>query len=72
MIDWDAAEARLATRTDDEAVLEAFARMRQSGELDNAFAEWVILSDASLDWIFFDRGLPFMSNARLIGRVVAV
>ena len=69
--DWDAAEARLATRTDDAAVLEAFARMRESGVIDDAFAEWVILSDASLDWLFFERGLPFMSNARYVGRVVS-
>ena len=43
--------------------------MRQSGDIDNAFAEWVIQTDASLDWIFFERGLPFMSNARYLGRV---
>ncbi len=69
-IDWDAAEARLASLTKDAAVIEAFARMRESGELDNAFAEWVIGADTSLDWLFFDRGLPFMPNARYVGRVV--
>ena len=68
-IDWDAAEARLASQTEDAAVIEAFARMRESGAIDDAFAEWVISTDTSLDWIFFDRGLPFMSNARLVGRV---
>ena len=67
-IDWDAAETRLASRTKDAAVIEAFARMRESGELDNAFTEWVIQTDASLNWFFFDRGLPFMSNARFVGR----
>ena len=41
-------------------------------EADNAFAEWVIQTDASLDWIFFERGLPFMSNARYLGRVEMV
>ncbi len=46
--------------------------MRQSGDIDNAFAEWVIQTDASLDWIFFERGLPFMSNARYLGRVEMV
>ncbi len=71
-IDWDAAEARLASQTTDAAVIEAFARMRASGDIDDAFAEWVIQSDASLDWLFFDRGLPFMSNARYVGRVVPV
>ena len=40
-IDWDAAEARLASQTTDAAVIEVFARMRESGELDNAFAEWI-------------------------------
>ena len=70
--DWDAAEARLATRTDDEVVLEAFARLRESGALDSAFMEWVISADASLNWIFFDRGCCMMSNARYLGRVVAV
>ncbi len=71
-IDWDAAEARLASQTTDAAVIEAFARMRESGAIDDAFAEWVIQTDASLDWLFFDRGLPFMSNARYVGRVVPV
>ena len=71
-IDWDAAEARLAIRTDDTAVLEAFARMRESGDIDDAFMEWVVAADASLDWLFFERGLPFMSNARYVGRVVPV
>ncbi len=68
-IDWDAAEARLASQTTDAAVIEAFARMRESGAIDDAFAEWVIQTDASFDWLFFDRGLPFMSNARFVGRV---
>ncbi len=71
-IDWDAAEARLASRTDDAAVLEAFKRLRESGALDGAFGEWLIGADGSLDWIFFERGLPFMSNARYVGRVVPV
>ncbi len=71
-IDWDAAEARLASLTKDAAVIEAFARMRESGTIDDAFAEWVIGSDTSLDWLFFDRGFPFMSNARYVGRVVPV
>ena len=71
-IDWDAAEARLASQTTDAAVIEAFARMRESGAIDDAFAEWVIQSDASLNWLFFERGLPFMSNARYLGRVVPV
>ena len=71
-IDWDAAEARLASLTKDAAVIEAFAQMRESGELDNAFAEWVIGTDTSLNWLFFDRGLPVMSNARYVGRVVPV
>ncbi len=68
-IDWDAAEARLASRTKDAAVIEAFARMRKSGAIEDAFAEWVIGTDASLNWLFFERGLPFMSNARYVGRV---
>ncbi len=71
-IDWDAAEARLASQTTDAAVIEAFARMRESGAIDDAFAKWVIQADASLDWLFFERGLPFMSNARYVGRVVPV
>ncbi len=71
-IDWDAAETRLASQTKDAAVIEAFARMRKSGAIEDAFAEWVIQTDASLDWLFFDRGLPFMSNARYLGRVVPV
>jgi hypothetical protein len=61
-IDWDAVEARLASRTDDAAVLEAFARMRESGDIGTTFMEWVIRTDASLDWLFFERGLPFMPN----------
>jgi hypothetical protein len=61
-IDWDAAEARLASRTDDAAVLEAFARMRKSGDIDDAFMEWTVCTDFSLDWLFFGRGLPFMPN----------
>ncbi len=71
-IDWDAAEARLASLTKDAAVIEAFAQMSESGELDNAFAEWVIGTDTSLNWLFFDRGFRFMSNARFVGRVVPV
>ncbi len=71
-IDWDAAEARLASRTKDAAVLEGFKRLRESGALDDAFGEWLIGADGSLDWIFFERGLPFMSNARYVGRVVPV
>ncbi len=69
-IDWDAAEARLASQTTDAAVIEAFARMRESGAIDDAFAEWVIGTDTSLDWLFFDRGFPCMSNAHYVGRVV--
>ena len=69
-IDWDAVTSRLASRTDDPAVIAGLERLRQSGDIDTAFGEWVIQTDASLDWIFFDRGLPFMSNASYVGRVV--
>ena len=69
-IDWDAIKARLASRTDDPEVMAGLERMRASGAIDDAFAEWVIGTDASLDWLFFERGLPFMSNARFVGRVV--
>jgi len=71
-IDWDAATERLATRTDDPAVMAAFDRMRESGALDDAFGKWLIDADGSLDWILFDRGSCMMSNARYIGRVVPV
>ena len=71
-IDWNAAEARLASQTTDAAVIEAFARMHKSGAIDDAFAEWVIQTDASLDWLFFDRGLTVMSNAPYMGRVLPV
>ena len=48
-IDWDAVTARLASRTDDSAVMAGLKRMRESGQLDDDFAEWVIKTDASLD-----------------------
>ena len=44
----------------------------QSGDIDTALAEWVIQTDASLNWIFFDRGFCMMSNARCFGRVQMV
>ncbi len=37
-IDWQAARARLASVTDDPAVLAGLDRMRKTGDFDDAFA----------------------------------
>jgi hypothetical protein len=55
-IDYAAARKRLASITTDPAALAGFDRIRETGDLDNAFMAVVVREDISLDWIFLGKG----------------
>ncbi len=57
-IDYAAARERLASITTDPAALAGLDRIRQSGELDDAFMAVVVREDISLDWLFLGEGEP--------------
>ena len=61
-IDYDAARARLASITTDPAVLAGFDRIRETGDLDDAFMAAVGDPCISLDWLFLGKGQPFMKG----------
>ncbi len=63
-IDYAAARERLASVTTDPAALAGLDRIRESGDLDDAFMAVVVREDISLDWIFLGEGKPHMKGAR--------
>ncbi len=62
-LDYAAARERLASITADPAALAGLDRIRQSGDLDDAFMAVVVREDISLDWIFLGKGEPHMKGA---------
>ena len=62
-IDYDAARARLASITTDPAVLAGLDRIRETGDLDDAFMAAIGETSISFDWLFLGKGKPFMSEA---------
>ncbi len=66
------ARDRMQSITSDPAVLDGFERLVQNGDVDEPFLRAVFEAGISFNYMFFGVGEPFMSNARLIGRVVAV
>ena len=57
-IDWQAARERLASVTDDPAVLAGLERMRETGDFDDAFMREIVEGNVSLDWLFLGEGRP--------------
>ncbi len=55
-IDYAAARKRLASITTDPAALAGFDRIRETGDLDDAFMRAIIELDISLDWLFLGKG----------------
>ena len=66
------ARDRMQSITSDPAVLDGFERLVQNGDVDEPFLRAVFEADISFNYLFLGVGEPFLSNARLIGRVVAV
>ena len=62
-VDYAAARKRLASITADPAALAGFDRIRETGDLDNAFMAVVVREDISLDWIFLGKGEPHTEGA---------
>ena len=57
-IDYAAARERLASVTTDPVALAGLDRIRESGDLDDAFMAVVVREDISLDWLFLGKGEP--------------
>ncbi len=63
-IDYAAARKRLASVTADPAALAGLDRIRESGDLDDAFMAVVVREDISLDWLFLGEGKSHRKGAR--------
>ena len=61
-IDWAAVKERLASVTDDPAVLAGLDRMRKTGDFDDAFMREIVEGNVSLDWLFLGEGRPGRSG----------
>ena len=57
-IDYAAARERLASITTDPAALAGLDRIRESGDLDDAFMALIVRENISLDWLFLGEGKP--------------
>ena len=62
-IDYVAARERLASITADPAALAGMDRIRETGDLDDAFMRAVVELDISLDWLFLGEGKPHIKGA---------
>jgi hypothetical protein len=58
-IDYTAVRERLASITSDPNVLAGLDRIRDTGDLDDAFMRTVVEQDISLDWLLLGKGRPF-------------
>ena len=63
-IDYAAARERPVSITTDPAALDGLDRIRESGDLDNAFMAVVVRENISLDWLFLGKGAPHMAAQR--------
>jgi hypothetical protein len=59
-IDYDAARERLKAITTDPAALASLELVAKSGELEPEFCEVVTRLNVSLDYIFCNKGEPFL------------
>ncbi len=63
-IDYVAARERLASITADPAALAGLDRIRETGDLDDAFMTAVEEHNISLDWLFLGKGVAHMEGCR--------
>ena len=63
-IDYVAARERLASVTTDPAALAGLDRIRETGDLDDAFMRAVVELDISLDWLFLGKGVSRRERCR--------
>ncbi len=63
-IDWQAARERLASVTDDPAVLDGFERVAQKGDIDDAFLDAALDANISLDYLIVGKGAPFSKGPK--------
>ncbi len=63
-IDYVAARERLASVTADPAALAGLDRIRETGDLDDAFMRAVVELDISLDWLFLGEGVARREGCR--------
>ena len=63
-IDYVAARKRLASITADPTALAGMDRIRETGELDDAFMAVVAREDISLDWLFLGKGVAHREGCR--------
>ena len=63
-IDYAAARERLASITADPAALAGLDRIRETGDLDDAFMRAVVELDISLDWLFLGKGVARREGCR--------
>ena len=61
-VDYAAARERLASITDDPAVLAGFDKFRKTGDFSDAYMRAVVEHRISFDWLFLGRGEPFLSG----------
>ncbi len=63
-IDYTAARERLASVTTDPAALAGLDRIRETGDLDDAFMAAVEEHNISLDWLFLGKGVAHWEGCR--------
>ncbi len=63
-IDYVAARKRLASITADPAALAGLDRIRETGDLDDAFMAAVVEHNISLDWLFLGKGVAHREGCR--------
>jgi len=63
-IDYTAARKRLASITLDPVALAGLDRIRETGDLDDAFMRAVVELDISLDWLFLGKGVARREGCR--------
>ncbi len=63
-IDYAAARERLASITADPAALAGMDRIRETGDLDDAFMAAVEEHNISLDWLFLGKGVAHREGCR--------
>ncbi len=63
-INYAAARERLASITADPAALAGLDRIRETGDLDDAFMAAVEEHSISLDWLFLGKGVAHREGCR--------
>jgi len=63
-IDYVATRERLASITADPAALAGLDRIRETGDLDDAFMAAVEEHNISLDWLFLGKGMAHLEGCR--------